>query len=122
MCILLYVKFTWCNGISDIYGCFAGVGVFGDVSVWGWVHLTWVYVHSAICKTYWVEWYCIDVWSIGGGGSWYMCILLYVKFIRCSGIAEINCQLEEGCTYALGICAFCYMVYVHSAICEIYLV
>ena len=41
----------------------------------------------------------------------YMCILLYVKLIWCSGIPYISGQLEEGA-----------LVYVHSAICETYLV
>ena len=41
----------------------------------------------------------------------YMCILLYVKLIWCSGITQIYGQLEEG--------AF---VYLHSAISETYLV
>ena len=40
-----------------------------------------------------------------------MCILLYVKLIWCSGILYIYGQLEEGA-----------LVYVHSAICETYLV
>ena len=39
----------------------------------------------------------------------YMCILLYVKLIWCSGIPYIYGQLEGG-TSALGICAFCYML------------
>ena len=38
-----------------------------------------------------------------------MCILLYVKPIRCSGITYINGQLKEGA-----------LVYVHSSICETY--
>ena len=42
-----------------------------------------------------------------------MCILLYVKLLWCSGIPYIYGQLEGG-TSAL--------VYVHSAICETYLV
>ena len=71
-----------------------------------------------------------------------MCILLYVKLLWCSGIPYISGQLE-GSTSALSICAFSYMlnlfgvvvlhrcmvnwrrralVYVHSAICETYLV
>ena len=41
-------------------------------------------------------------------GPWYMCILLYIKIIQCSGIPYIYGQLEGG-TSALGICAFCYM-------------
>ena len=40
-----------------------------------------------------------------------MCILLYVKLIWCSGIPYIYGQLEEGA-----------LVYVHSAICETYVV
>ena len=40
-----------------------------------------------------------------------MCILLYMKLIRCSGIPYIYGQLDEGA-----------LVYVHSAICETYLV
>ena len=43
-----------------------------------------------------------------------MCILLYVKLIWCSGIPYIYGQLEEG--------YICPKVYVHSAICETYLV
>ena len=41
-------------------------------------------------------------------GPWYMCILLYVKLIWCSGIPYIYGQLEGG-TSALSICALCYM-------------
>ena len=41
----------------------------------------------------------------------YMCILLYVKLIWCSGVAEIYGQLEEGDGVSLP------WVYVHSAIC-----
>ena len=73
----------------------------------------------------------------------YMCIVLYVKHIQCSGILYIYGQLEWRGTSALSICAFCYMlnfcgvvifhrslvnwrrgalVYVHSAICETSLV
>ena len=40
-----------------------------------------------------------------------MCILLYVKLIQCSGITWIYGQLEEGA-----------LVYVHSAVYEMYLV
>ena len=71
-----------------------------------------------------------------------MCILLYVKFIWCSGIPFIYGQSEVG-YICLGICVFCYklnlfgevlfhrslvnwrkgsLVYVYSAICETYLV
>ena len=44
----------------------------------------------------------------------YMCILLYVKLMQCSGFPEISAQL------GLGVCLP--SVYVHSSICETYLV
>ena len=49
----------------------------------------------------------------------YMCILLYVKLIWCSGIPKIYGQLEEG---GLGICALYYMwkLIWHSSIPYIY--
>ena len=38
----------------------------------------------------------------------YMCILLYLQLIRCSGVALIYDQLAEGWgPSAMGICAFC---------------
>ena len=46
----------------------------------------------------------------------YICILLYVKLIWCSGVAYIYGQLEEGDRVRLP------WVYVHSAIHETYLV
>ena len=76
MFILLYVKILLCSGIAYIYGQLG-------------VHLPSVNVHSAICETYVVQWYSRDLWSIGGGGPWYMCILLYVKLLWCSGITYI---------------------------------
>ena len=84
MCILLYVKCIWCSGIPYIYGQLEEGAL--------------VYVHSAICETYLVQWYFIVQWSIGGGyiSPMYMCILLYVKLICCSGIPQIYGQLEEG--------------------------
>ena len=42
MCILLYVKLLWCSSIPFIYGQLEGV------------HLPSVYVHSALCETYFV--------------------------------------------------------------------
>ena len=111
-----------------------GVAVF-HTSMFNWrgglVHLPSVYVHSAICET------SIHVWSIGGRYicTKYICIVVYVKCIQCSGIPYIYGQLDWG--------AFCYMwnlfsvvvfhrcivkwrrgalVYVHAAICETFLV
>ena len=129
MSILLYVKLNWCSGIPQIYGQLE------DGSL--------VYVHSAICEKYLVQWHSIDLWSIGECTcalgicafcymlnlfsvvvfhrtmvNWrgyicpkYICILLYVKLIQCSGIPQNYGQLEEGG-----------LVYVHSAICQTYLV
>ena len=88
-----------------------GVVVFHRCMV-NWRRGALVYVHSAICETYlvvsrgipcvhsMVDWRGIHL------PSQYMCILLYVKLIWCSGIPQIYGQLEEG---GLGICAFCYM-------------
>ena len=45
----------------------------------------------------------------------YICILLYVKLIWCNGIPYIYCQLECG---GVDVSS----VYVHSAICETYMV
>ena len=42
-------------------------------------------------------------------GPWYMCILLYVKLIWCSGIPYICGQLHAD-TSTLSICAFCCML------------
>ena len=47
----------------------------------------------------------------------YMCILLYVKLMQCSGFPDIYAQLEEG-----GSGVSLPWVYVHSSICETYLV
>ena len=86
MCIVLYVKHIWCSSIP--YICH-------QLEV---VTLALVYVHCAIWYTYSVYWYSINVWAIGVGYmcQTYMCILLYVKLIWCSGISQIFGQLEEG--------------------------
>ena len=52
MCILLYVKLIWCSCIPQIYGQLEEGSL--------------VYVLSAICETYLVCWYSIDLWLIGG--------------------------------------------------------
>ena len=54
MCTLLYVKLMWCGAIPQIYGQLEGV------------HVPYVYVHSAICQTYFMQWHSIDLQSIGG--------------------------------------------------------
>ena len=37
-------------------------------------------------------------WRRGKGSVWdgYMCILLYMQLMRCSGFPEVYAQLEEG--------------------------
>ena len=70
MCILLYMIVIWCNGISEIYFQLE----------WG-LHVSSLYVHSAICDTFLVYQYSIDVLSIGVGG---ICILSICAFCyRC---------------------------------------
>ena len=97
MCILLHVKCIWCSGIPQIYGQLEEGAL--------------VYLHSSISETYLVQWYYIDLWSIGAGGPWYMCILLYLKLTSCCGIPQIYGQFEEGA-----------LLYLHSAISDTYLV
>ena len=113
MCILLYVRLKWCSGILQIYGQLEGAYICpkfmcillyvnlmqcaGISQIYGQLEEdTQVYVHSAICEIYLVQWYLMDQWLIGGG---YMCpkykgFLLYVKLLWCSGILQINGQLE----------------------------
>ena len=45
-----------------------------------------------------------------------ICILLYVNLIWCNGIPQMYCQLE------LGSGVYVSSVYVHSAICDTYVV
>ena len=101
-----------------------------------------VYVHSAVCKTYWVYWCSINLWSIGGWSicHGYMCILLHVELLGFNNVAWIYGQF--GSPSAMELCAFCYTwkllgvtilhgsmlnlgvhlpwVYVHSVIYETY--
>ena len=51
-------------------------------------------------------------------GIRYMCILLYVKLIWCSGVAYIYGLIREGdgVQSALGICAFFYMQNLFSVV------
>ena len=68
-------------------------------------------MHSAICETSSVLWCIMDVWSIFGGSvcHGFICILLYMKLIGCTGVAEISGHLEMGGLSAMGISAFFYM-------------
>ena len=64
------------------------------------VHQPLVYVYASICEpdsVYWFSRYlCSKGEGVGSVSHGYMCILLYVKLIWCSGFPEIYAQLEEG--------------------------
>ena len=101
MCILLYVKLLWCSGIPYIY-----------CQLEGW------YICPNICAfCYMLNLFSVVVFHRSmvnwRRGSWYMCILLYVKLHWCSSIPYIYGQLSGVPLPS---------VYVHSAICETYLV
>ena len=51
----------------------------------------------------------IDLWSIGGGGPWYMCILLSVKLIWCSAIPYTYGQLDGGTSALSTLCILLYV-------------
>ena len=96
MCILLYVKLIWCSGIP-FYGQLEEGAHLGYMCI-----LLYVKLISSI-----------HLWSIGGVHLLpkYMCILLYVKLIC---VVVFHRSMVNWRTSAL--------VYVHSAICETYLV
>ena len=86
--------------------------------MWG-VDVSSVYLHSVICETYLMYQYSIDLLSIGVG-YWGRCmlsicdILLHVKLIWHNGHSIHLLFIYVG---GLDISS----VYVHSAICETYL-
>ena len=80
MCILLYVKLIQYSGIPQIYGQLEEEG-FGICAFWYMWNIFGVVVfHRSM-----VNW---------RRGPWYMCILLYVKLMWCSGIPQISGPLE----------------------------
>ena len=74
MCILLYVKLIWCSGIPYIYGQLEG-GT-SALSICAFCYMLNLFGVVVFHRSM-VNW---------RGGPWYMCILLYVKLIWCSGI------------------------------------
>ena len=78
MCILLYVKLIWCNGIPWIY---CTVGVLGEsiLSICAFCYMWHLFGVMVFHR-------CIVNWSGGYMYSQYMCILLYVTLIWCNGI------------------------------------
>ena len=102
MCIMLSVIHFCCSSIPYIYGPLEGV------------HVPSVYMHSAICKTSLVQWYSIDLLSIGGGGLLYVHAAICETF-WCGSIPYLYAQLEWG-TFVLSICALCYMLNIFSIV------
>ena len=97
MCILLCVKLLWCSSIPYIYGQLEGGTCALSICAFCYMFNLWGVVVFHRCIVNWRR------------GPWYMCILLYVKLLWCSGIPDIRGQLVGG-TSALNICAFCYML------------
>ena len=138
MCILLYVKPIWCNNIPYIY-CQLGRGTY-NLSICAFCYM-WNLCGVMVFQRSIVNWRCEGYMYLQ-----YMCNMVYVEHIWYHSIPYIFCQLGRG-IYILSICAFCYMwnlfgvaifhtsilnwcgggkdvfsVYMHSAICETYLV
>ena len=57
---------TWVYVHSSTSEIVFGVVVFHRSMV-NWRRGAFIYLHSAICETYLVQWHYIDLWSIGGG-------------------------------------------------------
>ena len=101
MCILLYMKVIWCNGIPYIYGELE----------WG-IHVSSVYVHFLYVRL--ISCNCIHRCIVNWSGSYiypqYMCIMLYVKLMLCNSISYMYGQFDWGWgTCILSIYVFCYM-------------
>ena len=96
MCILLYVRLVKYSGVPEICGWLSGGTSAMD-----------------ICAFFYMwHWFGVKVLqrSVVDGGyvcHGYMCILLYVTLIWCSGVHEIYGWL--GGMSAMGMCAFFYM-------------
>ena len=116
MCILLYVKLIWC-GVPEMYGWLPGcqqererpsvLDLYFDMGCLHW-----------ICPYFWmdIQYFYLGYpdlviydWEGGSVCHWFMCILSYVKAMKCSGVAEIYGWLMGG---------HLPWVYVHSFICQ----
>ena len=97
MCILLYVKLLGCYGVSWIYGQLEGdpsaMGICAFCDMWNFLCVM-VY-HGSIVD--WRGFVCHG----------YIWILLYLKLIGCTGVAEMYSHLDGGVHLTL--------VYAHSA-------
>ena len=97
MCILLYVNLLWCSSIPYISGQLEGGS--STLSICAFYYMLNLF-GVVIFHRSMVNW---------RRGPWYMCILLYVKHLCCSGIPYICGQLEGEVDLS--------KVYVHPAIC-----
>ena len=123
LCILLYVKLIQCSGTIDLWSNGGGglgicafhymLNLFGVVVF----HRSMVDWRGYMCPRYMCillyvkRIHCSGIPYIYGQleeGAWYMCIVLYVKLIWCSGIPYIYGQLEGG-TSAQSICILLYV-------------
>ena len=104
MCILLYMKLIWCNCIPYIYCSFE----------WG-VDVCSIYVYFAICETDLMSWYSMDLLSIGVGGTCILSICALCYMWKLFGVMVFHIPIVDWGVY---VCS----IYVHSVICETYLV
>ena len=138
MCLLLYMKLTRCNGFPEIYAQLeeGGQSTMGICAFWyiwnsfgvvvfqrsmlNWrreheVNLPWVYVHSAIYETYFMQLCCIDLWSFWGGVgvSLPMGICAFCYIWNLCGVVMLHRSvviLRRGWSQsAMDVCAFCYI-------------
>ena len=80
LCILLYVKLSWCSGLPKIYDQLEE-GRVGSVC-------TGICAYCYMCKCSGLP----EIYGQFAGGSLcprYLCIMLYVKLIQCSGLPYI---------------------------------
>ena len=102
MCILLCVKLLLCSSIPYIYCQLQGGTSALSICAFSYMLHSFGVVIFHRCIVNWRR------------GPWYMCILLYMKRMQCSGIAYIHGQL--GGTSALSICTFCFMLNLFSVV------
>ena len=80
--------------------------------MWVGGEVSLVYMHSAICESYLVWWYSMDLLSIGVGEcmyAQYMYILLHVKLMSVMVFYRSIVNWSGGCRCVVSICVFCYM-------------
>ena len=96
MCILLYVTLIWCSDVPEMYACLLGPNMREREREEGRERER-ERREMGICV------FSIHETHLGSGVTWiydcltrgvhlpgvYMCILLYVKLIRCNGVAYI---------------------------------